>query len=80
MVTTWAGLAGADGGADGTGARGPIQKPAELKVDRGDNLFVVDSFNHAIRRITTNAVVSTITRPGGRRRGGDGLGSQARFS
>ncbi len=79
VVTTWAGLAGADGGADGTGAEARFEKPAELKVDRGDNLFVVDSFNHAIRRITTNAVVSTIAGLAGSGGSGDGLGSQARF-
>ncbi len=78
-VSTWAGLAGVEGMADGVGAAARFGKPAELKLDQNNNLYVVDSFNCVIRKITTNAVVTTVTGSPGVGGALDGLGAQARF-
>ena len=50
-----------------------------MKLDPGNNLFVVDSFSHAIRKITPGAEVTTIAGLAGNGGSGDGSGSQARF-
>ena len=78
-VTTWAGSPGVDGTDDGTGSAARFSKPAELKIDRNNNLFVVDSFSHTIRRISTNAMVTTVAGSAGNSGATDGSGSQARF-
>ncbi len=51
-VSTWAGVPGVDGCVDGDAPSAKFCKPAELAIDRKNNLFVADSFNHVIRRIT----------------------------
>ncbi|MDB6123178.1 MAG: hypothetical protein JWQ71_2171 [Pedosphaera sp.] len=79
VVTTWAGQAGVDGATDGIGSAALFSKPAELKIDRNDNLFVLDSFNHTIRRITTNAVVTTLAGLPGNGGATDGFAGAARF-
>jgi NHL repeat len=78
-VTTWAGLAGVDGTADGVGNAARFGKPAELKMDRGNDLFVVDSFYHTIREISPTAVVTTVAGQGGQGGSANGLGGAARF-
>ncbi|MDB6018834.1 MAG: hypothetical protein JWR19_3323 [Pedosphaera sp.] len=78
-VTTWAGSVGVDGNVDATGQAARFGKPGELKIDKGNNLFVVDSFNHTIRKLTTNAVVTTIAGSAGNGGAANGLGDEARF-
>ena len=56
-----------------------FSKPGELKIDRNNILYVVDAFNHTLRRITTNAVVTTVAGLAGNSGSQDGLGQQARF-
>jgi len=79
VVTTWAGCPGVDGTTDATGNAALFRKPGDLKLDRNGTLYVVDSFNHTIRRITTNAAVSTIAGLAGNGGHADGLGSTARL-
>lgn len=79
VVSTWAGLAGVEGAVDGMGNAARFGKPAELKIDRQNNLYVADSFNCVIRRITTNGVVTTVAGLAGAGGSEDGLGAQARF-
>jgi len=79
LVTTWAGQLGVDGNVDGTGNGALFSKPGELKIDRNNTLYVVDAFNHTLRRIDTNAVVTTIAGVAGNSGSQDGLGQQARF-
>lgn len=78
-VTTWAGAPGMDGTNDGTGNLALFCHPGELKMDHNNMLYVVDSFNHAIRCITTNAIVTTVAGLGENEGSIDGLGTQARF-
>jgi hypothetical protein len=59
-VTTFAGLAGSRGFADGPGTTARFNLPRSVTVDGAGNLYVSDLANHAIRRITPAGIVSTI--------------------
>jgi sugar lactone lactonase YvrE len=79
IVTTWAGTPGADGIVDGDRTAALFRKPADVKMDRNGNLFVVDSFNHTLRRIATNGMVTTVAGLASNSGSADGLGDQARL-
>ncbi len=78
-VTTVAGLAGNPGGVDGTTNKARFHRPSGIAVDGATNLFVTDSFNHTIRKITPAGVVTTIAGLAGVWGSADGTNSAARF-
>lgn len=59
-VTTLAGSPGVDGDVDGTGTHALFSQPSQIAVDANDNVYVADSYNHAIRVVSTGGVVTTI--------------------
>jgi len=60
VVTTIAGRAGASGFADGSAAAARFNNPRALAVDSAGNIYVGDSDNHAVRRISLDGTVSTV--------------------
>ena len=62
-VTTFAGT-GAAGFVDGPAATAQFSNPSFITFDKAGNLYVNDSQNKAIRKITPNGMVSTIVQAG----------------
>jgi sugar lactone lactonase YvrE len=60
VVTTLAGVAGQTGDADGTGVAASFSGPRGITVDAYGNLYVADSDNSSIRKVTPAGVVTTI--------------------
>jgi len=84
VVTTIAGTAGNGDSADGTNGSAQFNSPSGITVDTPGNLYVADSGNNTIRKVTpmgTNWVVTTIAGTNGNNGNGsaDGTNSVARF-
>ena len=79
VVTTLAGTAGAAGFADGAGAAARFNVPWGIAVDAAGTVYVADSENHVIRRISAAGVVSTLAGQNGVTGYADGAGAVARF-
>jgi DNA-binding beta-propeller fold protein YncE len=80
MVSTLAGHPGASGHADGPGKTARFAAPRGLTVDAAGNVYVIDTDNHAIRKITPGGDVSTLAGSAGDAGSTDGPGRTARFS
>jgi hypothetical protein len=83
VVTTLAGLAGNHGSADGTNSAARFYYPNAAVVDTNGNVYVADSGNNTIRKVTpigTNWVVTTLAGLAGSAGSADGTNSAARFS
>ena len=79
-VSTVAGLAGTYGQADGPAGAARFTGPSGIAVDPAGNLYVADTGNHTIRKITPGGEVSTLAGSPGVQGGTDGLGAQALFA
>ncbi|MNX84516.1 Serine/threonine-protein kinase PknD [compost metagenome] len=80
VVTTFAGQAGVSGSADGSGTAATFSRPRHLALDTQDNLYVTDSDNSTIRKITPAGVVTTLAGQAGVGGTADGKGSAASFT
>ena len=80
VVTTLAGTAGSSGSTNGTGSAARFSSPSGVAVDGSGNVYVADSWNHTIRKVTSAGVVSTLAGSAGSSGSTDGSGSAARFN
>ena len=78
-VTTRAGVAGTPGSADGTGSTARFNYPQGVAVDSAGNVYVADSYNHTLRKITSAGVVTTLAGLAGAPGSDDGAGTDAEF-
>ncbi len=78
-VTTIAGTPQWAGGVDGTGGGAEFSHPYGIAVDSNKNIYVADSFNATIRRISPDGLVQTLAGMMGEVGSSDGTGSAAYF-
>ena len=71
---------GVAGSANGTGAAASFSRPEGIARDNAGNLYVADSSNHVIRKITPGGVVTTFAGTAGVAGSTDGVGTAARFN
>lgn len=80
VVTTVAGVPAIAGHQDGTGTAALFNQPTGLGIDSAGNLYVADTGNSVIRKITPGGVVTTLAglaTVGGQK---DGSGTEAWFN
>lgn len=78
LVSTFAG-SGAPGYTNAASAAAAFSTPSGVAVDANGNVYVADTGNHVIRKITTGGMVTTLA-GGGVAGFADGTGTLARFS
>jgi sugar lactone lactonase YvrE len=78
-VSTVAGLALSSGMADGTGSAARFNRPFGVTSDATGTLYVADTDNHSVRKITPAGVVTTLAGSAAVAGSTDGVGSAAQF-
>jgi sugar lactone lactonase YvrE len=71
---------GQTGSSDGTGTAAEFKSPNGLAIDSQGNLYVADTGNSTIRKVTASGVVTTIAGTAGMKGSSDGKGAAALFS
>lgn len=79
VVSTLAGQAGNHGQADGPGTDARFWAPFGIAVDRAGNIYVADTANNVIRKISPDGMVQTLAGTAGLPGSKDGAGPNARF-
>src|SRR5208283_756023 len=78
LISTLAG--GGYGSSDGTGTGASFYYPTGVAVDAAGNIYVADTNNSTIRKITPAGAVTTLAGSPGSAGSADGSGSSARFN
>ena len=79
QVSTLAGSPGPTGYGDGQGAAARFNSPDAVAVDAAQNVYVADSSNYVIRKISPGGAVTTLAGVAGTSGDADGQGNAARF-
>jgi sugar lactone lactonase YvrE len=79
QVTHYVGGIGVSGSVDGSPISARFNGPTDVAVDAAGNIYVTDSGNHAIRKISTNGTVTTLAGSMGQAGNTNATGSAARF-
>jgi hypothetical protein len=79
-VSTIAGWPGGSGHADGTGSAARFGLPGAVRTDHAGNIYVADTNNYTIRKITPNGVVTTVAGIAGTAGSTDGPVASATFN
>ena len=80
VVTTFVGGAGFAGSTDATGTAARFNYPTGVTVDSSGNVYVADTTNNTIRKITSGGAVSTLAGVAGLSGYADGAGIAAMFN
>ncbi|HVV01805.1 MAG TPA: NHL repeat-containing protein [Verrucomicrobiae bacterium] len=78
-ATTPAGLAGTFNSFDGAGTNAQFWHPEGVTAAPDGNVYIADTWNHTVRKMTPAGVVSTIAGLAGYPGSVDGAGAKARF-
>jgi sugar lactone lactonase YvrE len=79
VATTFAGSVGAIGSSDGAGSGARFNAPTRIEADADGNVYVTDTGNSTIRKITAAGAVSTLAGAAGACGSADGDARTARF-
>ncbi|MDB5255533.1 MAG: hypothetical protein JWM14_228 [Chitinophagaceae bacterium] len=79
VVTTLAGTSGVTGSANGTGSAASFNNPRGIAADQSGNVYVSDTGNNLIRKITPAGVVTTLAGSGSSG-SANGIGTAASFN
>src|SRR6266853_861236 len=79
-LALFAGDMGGIGNVDGVGAAARFNFPRGVATDSAGNVYVADTGNNTIRKITPAGVVSTLAGLAGNAGSDDGTGTNARFA
>lgn len=79
VVSTIAGAAGLTGSDDGVGTSARFNEPTGIVVDGAGNIFVADTNNFTIRKISAQGKVTTVAGKAAYYGTDDGTGENARF-
>lgn len=80
VVSTLAGLAWSPGSDDGPGPDARFHFPEAVAVADSGDVYVTDTYNHTIRKVSAAGFVSTVAGLAGTAGSDDGSGSAARFN
>ncbi len=78
-VVTLAGQAGVTGSSDGTNCAALFYNPSGIAIDGATNIYVADTGNHTIRKVTPAGVVSTVAGTAGKIGSTNATGTNALF-
>ena len=74
LITTVVDAAGSEGvgGDGGPATAAQLNFPTGVAADAAGNLFIADTFNNRIRKVSANGIITTVAGTGARGFGGDG--------
>jgi len=80
VLRTVAGQVGVNGATNGTGGGASFYHPEGLVSDTSGNIYIADTANSVIRRMTPAGVVTTLAGQAGVTGSADGIGTAAQFN